>query len=52
MNALTITPDALVDDILRSLPQARRLFLTLHADCIGCGLGRFCTLEEAARLGR
>lgn len=38
-----------VDEILRSLPQAGRVFLDWHTDCIGCHLARFCTLEDVAR---
>lgn len=46
---MRITAETRVDEILRSQPQAGRVFLDWHTDCIGCHLARFCTLEEVAR---
>lgn len=45
---MRITAETRVDDVLRSLPRAGRVFLDWHTDCIGCYLARFCTLEEVA----
>jgi hybrid cluster-associated redox disulfide protein len=43
---MLITAETRVDDVLRNLPRAGRVFLDRHTDCIGCYLARFCTLEE------
>ena len=48
MSAL-LTKDWTVDQVLASYPQAADEFIRLKADCVGCRLDRFCTLEEVAR---
>jgi len=35
-----------VESILKSAPNAVRLFLDRHAACVGCGFARFCTLKD------
>jgi hybrid cluster-associated redox disulfide protein len=46
---MRITAETQVDEILRGLPRAGRVFLDWHTACIGCHLARFCTLEDVAR---
>ena len=49
MDSFQITSQTGVDDVLRQVPQANRLFIAHHLDCIGCRLARFCTLEDVSR---
>ena len=48
MNAL-LTKDWTVEEVLESYPQTADVFIRLKADCVGCRLEKFCTLEEVAR---
>ena len=48
MSAL-LTKDWTVEQVLESYPHAADVFIRLKADCIGCRLDKFCTLEEVAR---
>ncbi|MBN2149224.1 MAG: DUF1858 domain-containing protein [Anaerolineales bacterium] len=38
-----------VAQVLSTYPQVAQVFFHLKADCVGCVLSRFCTLEEVAR---
>lgn len=38
-----------VAQVLSTFPQVAQVFFHLKADCVGCVLSRFCTLEEVAR---
>jgi len=46
--SVLLTKDWTVEQVLESYPQAAAVFLHLKADCVGCRLERFCTLEEVA----
>lgn len=43
-----LTQTSTVDSIFKALPDANRVFMKYQANCIGCYLARFCTLEEVA----
>jgi hybrid cluster-associated redox disulfide protein len=38
----------LVSELTTLAPQTMPLFITLHLDCVGCSMAKFCTLEELA----
>jgi hypothetical protein len=42
-------PTWTVAQVLSAYPQAAQIFFQLKTDCVGCILGRFCTLKEVAR---
>jgi len=44
-----LTKDWTVEQVLETYPQTADVFIRLKADCVGCRLDRFCTLEEVAR---
>lgn len=48
MSAL-LSKEWTIEQVLESYPQAADIFIRLKADCVGCRLDRFCTLEEVAR---
>lgn len=48
MSAL-LTKDWTVGQVLESYPLTADIFLRLKADCVGCQLDWFCTLEDVAR---
>ena len=48
MSAL-LKKDWTVEQVLASYPHTADVFIHLKADCVGCRLDRFCTLEEVAR---
>jgi len=48
MSAL-LAKDWTVGQVLESYPQSVDIFLRLKADCVGCRLDWFCTLEDVAR---
>jgi hybrid cluster-associated redox disulfide protein len=39
-----------VEEVFRNSPDATRVFIKYHTDCVGCRLARFCTLEEVAKV--
>jgi hybrid cluster-associated redox disulfide protein len=42
-----ITPDILVDDVMRRWPATIRVFLDFKFMCVGCPIGIFHSVEEA-----
>lgn len=44
-----ITPDLLVDDVMRRWPAAIRVFLDFGFLCVGCPIGCFHTIDDACR---
>jgi hybrid cluster-associated redox disulfide protein len=44
-----ITPDLLVDDVMRRWPATMRVFLDFRFLCVGCPIGCFHTVEDACR---
>ena len=46
---LVITPQTRVMDLLARAPQVAPLFVELRLGCIGCSMGKFCTLQDLAR---
>jgi len=44
-----ITPDLLVDDVMRRWPVAIRVFLDFKFMCVGCPIACFHTVEDACR---
>lgn len=38
----------IVEDVLKKWPQTYSVFQSWKADCIGCLLQRFCTLQDVA----
>ncbi len=45
----TITPDWLVDDVMRRWPATIRVFLDTRFHCVGCPIGCFHTVADACR---
>ncbi len=45
----TITPDLLVDDVMRRWPATIRVFLDFHFLCVGCPIACFHTVSQACR---
>jgi hybrid cluster-associated redox disulfide protein len=45
----TITPDLLVDDVMRRWPATIRVFLDFGFLCVGCPIGCFHSVEDACR---
>ena len=43
-----LQPDMTVEDVLKAWPSAYTVFLNGKAECIGCFLQKFCTLQELA----
>ncbi|MFT3895105.1 MAG: hypothetical protein QM730_26060 [Anaerolineales bacterium] len=43
-----LQPDMTVEDVLKAWPSAYTVFLKGKAECIGCFLQKFCTLQELA----
>jgi hypothetical protein len=35
--------------VLSTYPETARVFFHLKTDCVGCVLGKFCTLEKIAK---
>ena len=48
MDAL-LAKDWTVEQVLETYPSTVSVFIRFRADCVGCRLERFCTLEEVAR---
>ncbi len=48
MSAL-LAKDWTVGQVLEAYPQIADIFIRLKADCVGCRLDWFCTLEDVAR---
>ena len=49
MDTITILqPEMTVEDVLKTWPSAYTVFLNGKAECIGCFLQKFCTLQELA----
>ena len=44
-----ITPDLLVDDVMRRWPATIRVFLDFKFMCVGCPIGIFHSVEDACR---
>lgn len=44
-----ITPDLLVDDVMRRWPQTIRVFLDFRHMCVGCPIGIFHSIEDACK---
>ena len=44
-----ITPDLLVDDVMRRWPQTIRVFLDFKFLCVGCPIGVFHSVADACR---
>ncbi len=44
-----ITPDRLVDDVMRDWPSTIRVFLDFRFMCVGCPIACFHTVEDACR---
>ncbi|MFO1151566.1 MAG: DUF1858 domain-containing protein [Alsobacter sp.] len=44
-----ITPDCLVDDVMRRWPATIRVFLDTKFHCVGCPIGCFHTVADACR---
>ena len=42
--------DQTIEEILSEQPAAARVFLRRRMACVGCGMSRFDTLGEAARI--
>jgi hybrid cluster-associated redox disulfide protein len=36
------------DEVMKAYPDTVFVFLALKTDCVGCGLARFCTVEQVA----
>ena len=48
MSQLEITPDSIVEEIMRLRPQTVRVFLRHKMACVGCSVGPFHTLADAS----
>ena len=48
MNVL-LSKELTVEQVLESYPYTADVLIRLKADCVGCRLDKFCTLEEVAR---
>ena len=48
MDAL-LTRDWTVEQVLLAFPETAEVFIRFKADCLGCRLEKFCTLEEVVR---
>ena len=44
-----LSKDWTVEQVLESYPQTADIFVRLKADCVGCRLEWFCTLEDVVR---
>ena len=44
-----ITPDLLVDDVMRQWPGSIRVFLDFKFLCVGCPIACFHTVEDACK---
>ena len=44
-----ITPDLLVDDVMRQWPGTIRVFLDFKFMCVGCPIACFHSVEDACR---
>ncbi len=49
MDHPTLSPRILIADLLAASPQATGALIELRTDCVGCSMGRFCTLQEMCR---
>ena len=47
--SVLLSKDWTVEQVLRSYPTTAEVFIRLKADCVGCRLDRYCTLEEVAQ---
>jgi len=45
---IVLQPELTVEDVLKTWPSAYTVFLNGKAECIGCFLQKFCTLQELA----
>jgi hybrid cluster-associated redox disulfide protein len=43
----SITPDSVVDDVMRTWPSTIRVFLDFHMSCVGCSIGPFHTIRDS-----
>ena len=48
MSCRPLTPETPVPEALSYGPQAARVFIAHRTACVGCGLARFCTLQDVA----
>jgi hybrid cluster-associated redox disulfide protein len=44
-----ITPDSLLDDVMRDAPATIRVFLDFKFGCVGCPIALFHTVADACR---
>ncbi|MBN1453156.1 MAG: hypothetical protein JW963_19230 [Anaerolineales bacterium] len=44
-----LSQDWTVEQVLSTYPQTAAVFIRFKADCLGCMLEKFCTLEEVGR---
>lgn len=47
-NKFTLQSEMTVEDVLKTWPSTYSVFLNGKAECIGCILQKFCTLQEVA----
>lgn len=45
----TVTPDLLVDDVMRRWPATIRVFLQFRFLCVGCPIACFHSVSDACR---
>jgi hybrid cluster-associated redox disulfide protein len=50
MDTQIIHAQLVVEDVFKKWPQTFSVFRSRNADCIGCLMQRFCTLEDVARI--
>ncbi len=48
MKEFRISAETSVANVLSSAPGAERIFLGHRTACVGCSLGRFCSLRDVA----
>lgn len=45
---VSLDPTWTVARLLSTFPQTAKVFIALKTGCVGCPLGKFCTLKEVA----
>ena len=48
MSRRSLSPETTVPEALEYASGAPRIFIAHHTACVGCALGRFCTLQDVA----
>jgi hybrid cluster-associated redox disulfide protein len=49
MNNFLAISETTVADLLKTTPEAARLFIDVGTACAGCFLARFCTLKDVIK---